>query len=140
MGKLYFHYSTMNAGKSTLLLQAAHNYGERGMTVLLMTAKLHDAHGEGHGKIASRIGLSEKAATFDAETDLYAYIRDTMHRSPIQALFVDEAQFLTKEQVRAIKATFPMCDTPPTNPSFPSIPADAFVGVGLAAGACGGRF
>ncbi|MCJ8138904.1 thymidine kinase [Falsirhodobacter halotolerans] len=93
MAKLYFHYSTMNAGKSTLLLQAAHNYRERGMEVLLLTAALDDRAGA--GTIASRIGIAERAETFDTDTDLFALIR---HR-PTACVFLDEAQFLTPDQV-----------------------------------------
>ena len=69
MAKLYFHYSSMNAGKSTLLLQAAHNYVERGLVVYLLTAKLDNRSGE--GRIASRIGLDKAAKTFADDDDLY---------------------------------------------------------------------
>lgn len=93
MAKLYFHYSTMNAGKSTLLLQAAHNYRERGMDVLLLTAALDDR--AGFGTISSRIGIAERADTFDAATDLYTLIE----RRPSACVFLDEAQFLTEDQV-----------------------------------------
>ena len=95
MAKLYFHYSTMNAGKSTLLLQAAYNYRERGMEVLLMTAALDDR--AGMGRIASRIGIAEAAMTFDSASDLDALIAAA---TPAPAcVFVDEAQFLTPAQV-----------------------------------------
>ena len=63
MAKLYFSYSAMNAGKSTVLLQASHNYGERGMQTMLFTAKLDNRSSVGN--ITSRIGLSEKALTFE---------------------------------------------------------------------------
>lgn len=95
MAKLYFHYSTMNAGKSTLLLQAAHNYRERGMQVLLMIAALDERAGK--GRIGSRIGISAEASTFDGQSDLFTHIAAC---DPAPAcVFVDEAQFLTKEQV-----------------------------------------
>lgn len=94
MAKLYFHYSTMNAGKSTLLLQAAHNYRERGMQVLLLTAALD--HRAGAGVIGSRIGLSAPALTFDGDSDLFAVI--AAHPGTA-CVFVDEAQFLTPGQV-----------------------------------------
>lgn len=94
MAKLYFHYSTMNAGKSTLLLQAAYNYRERGMSVLLLTAALDDRAGA--GRIGSRIGISDAATGFDAATDLFALI-ETAGRPA--CVFVDEAQFLTEAQV-----------------------------------------
>jgi len=97
MAKLYFHYSTMNAGKSTLLLQAAYNYRERGMRVALFTAALDDRAGE--GRIASRIGLGEEAELFAAETDLFAAVDSLTSKAPLHCIFVDEAQFLTEEQV-----------------------------------------
>ncbi|MFI0394805.1 thymidine kinase [Paracoccus jiaweipingae] len=95
MAKLYFHYSTMNAGKSTLLLQASYNYRERGMDTLLLTAAIDDRAGA--GRIASRIGISDGATGFDAETDLFALIR--ARGRDCACIFVDEAQFLTREQV-----------------------------------------
>ena len=95
MAKLYFHYSTMNAGKSTLLLQAAHNYEERGMAVSLWTARLDTRAGK--GRISSRIGVARDAETFDATTDLF---RALERLSPRPACaFLDEAQFLTEAQV-----------------------------------------
>ncbi len=95
MAKLYFHYSTMNAGKSTLLLQAAHNYRERGMTPLLLIAALDTRAGP--GRIGSRIGLGADAIAFDADTDLFALIG--AEGPDAACIFVDEAQFLTPEQV-----------------------------------------
>lgn len=95
MAKLYYHYSTMNAGKSTLLLQASYNYRERGMATLLLTAALDSRAGQ--GKIASRIGISEAALTFDAGTDMFALI--VQHGANCACVFVDEAQFLSREQV-----------------------------------------
>ncbi|MBC9248192.1 thymidine kinase [Paracoccus sp. 11-3] len=95
MAKLYFHYSTMNAGKSTLLLQASYNYRERGMATLLLTAALDSR--AGRGRIASRIGIAADALTFDAGTDLFALIET--HGADCACVFIDEAQFLTKEQV-----------------------------------------
>ncbi|KAF0676624.1 thymidine kinase [Profundibacterium mesophilum] len=97
MAKLYFHYSTMNAGKSTLLLQAAHNYRERGMEVLLLTAQL-DARA-GQAKIASRIGIGSDARTYTPRTDLLGLAEAHMAHGPLACLFIDEAQFLTHEQV-----------------------------------------
>ncbi|MCB2128580.1 MAG: thymidine kinase [Rhodobacteraceae bacterium] len=97
MAKLYFHYSTMNAGKSTLLLQASHNYRERGMATYLMTARLD--HRAGEGRIASRIGIAEAADTYDAGTDLFAMIAARLQKGHVDCIFLDEAQFLTKEQV-----------------------------------------
>ena len=97
MAKLYFHYSTMNAGKSTLLLQAAHNYREMGMTPYLMTAALDTRAGE--GRIGSRIGIAQPADTFVPGEDLFAKIDERLGAGPVACVFVDEAQFLEKAQV-----------------------------------------
>ncbi len=97
MAKLYFQYSTMNAGKSTLLLQAAHNYEERGMATCLLTAAMDSRAGQ--GRIGSRIGLGRKAETFDTGTDLFAHLQDAQAAQVISCVFVDEAQFLTPAQV-----------------------------------------
>ena len=95
MAKLYFHYSTMNAGKSTLLLQASYNYRERGMATLLLTAA-HDNRA-GPGRIASRIGIADDALTFASDSDLFALIADQGRGAA--CIFVEEAQFLTHAQV-----------------------------------------
>ncbi len=97
MAKLYFHYSTMNAGKSTVLLQASHNYIERGMQTYLLTARFDNRAGE--GRIASRIGIGVEADTFAPEDDLFARIRARLDAGPCQCVFLDEAQFLTRAQV-----------------------------------------
>lgn len=97
MAKLYFHYSTMNAGKSTVLLQAAHNYKERGMVPYLLTAQFDNRAGD--GRIASRIGIGEPADTFDQKDDLFAKLSNRLKEGPVACVFVDEAQFLTEEQV-----------------------------------------
>lgn len=97
MAKLYFHYSTMNAGKSTVLLQAAHNYRERGMQPYLLTARLDDRAGA--GRIASRIGIGAEADMFSITDDLFARLRDRLDAGPVACVFVDEAQFLTQDQV-----------------------------------------
>ncbi len=97
MAKLYFHYSTMNAGKSTLLLQASYNYRERGMETYLMTARLDTRAGA--GRIASRIGIAAEADRFDPGEDLFARIARRLDQGPVACIFVDEAQFLEKEQV-----------------------------------------
>jgi thymidine kinase len=95
MAKLYFYYSTMNAGKSTALLQAAYNYRERGMDVRMFIARLDDRAG---GKIASRIGITAAADKFDADTDFWALLADVR----TSCVLIDEAQFLTKAQVRQL--------------------------------------
>ena len=97
MAKLYFHYSTMNAGKSTVLLQAAHNYLERGMETYLMTAQLDDRAGE--GRIASRIGIDAQADIFSPSDDLFDKIATRLGQSTIACVFIDEVQFLSKAQV-----------------------------------------
>ena len=97
MAKLYFYYSAMNAGKSTTLLQAAYNYRERGMNVLLYTPSLDDRVGE--GVIGSRIGLESPAESFGRDFDLFVDIRDKQAAEAISCIFVDEAQFLTAKQV-----------------------------------------
>ena len=88
MAKLYFSYSAMNAGKTTILLQASHNYNERGMNTLLLTAQLDDRAGS--GTIASRIGLSSQAQTFNAETDLIALIDNAHHEAHLSCVLVDQ--------------------------------------------------
>ncbi|MEM7597564.1 MAG: thymidine kinase [Pseudomonadota bacterium] len=97
MAKLYFHYSTMNAGKSTLLLQAAHNYVEQGMEVYLLTSQIDDRAGV--AQIASRIGISREADTFAPDEDLFAKLETRLNKGPVACVFVDEAQFLSKAQV-----------------------------------------
>ena len=94
MAKLYFYYSTMNAGKSTSLLQAAYNYAERGMTTLLFTANLDQRAG---GKINSRIGLNASAERFDETTDFVARCSVKPH-----CVLIDEAQFLSRVQVQQL--------------------------------------
>ena len=105
MAKLYFYYASMNAGKSTNLLQADFNYRERGMATMLFTAGI-DTRSE-HGTITSRIGLSEPAIAFDAETDIGACVRERHGRDPLACVLVDEAQFLTTTQVDQLAA---LCD------------------------------
>jgi thymidine kinase len=97
MAKLHFHYSTMNAGKSTLLLQAAHNYNERGMQTYLLTAAFDDRAGQ--GQIGSRIGLGRPADVYRPGDDLFQRISDRLDQGPIACVFIDEAQFLTEDQV-----------------------------------------
>ena len=97
MAKLYFHYSTMNAGKSTVLLQAAHNYRERGMEPYLLTAQFDNRAGE--GKIASRIGIDTTADTFGGHDNLFLKIEAQTKAVDLACVFIDEAQFLSKDQV-----------------------------------------
>ena len=102
MAKLYFYYASMNAGKSTNLLQADFNYRERGMRTMLFTAAVDDRFAP--GTIASRIGLSMPATPFDASTDLLSLVRDEVGRGPLACVLVDEAQFLTAAQVDQLAA------------------------------------
>ena len=97
MAKLYFHYSTMNAGKSTVLLQAAHNYRERGMEPYLLTAQFDSRAGQ--GKIASRIGIGTAADTFGENDDLFLKIEAQTKAVDLACVFIDEAQFLSRDQV-----------------------------------------
>jgi thymidine kinase len=97
MAKLYFHYSTMNAGKSTALLQASHNYREGGMATYLLTAQFDTRAGE--GRIASRIGIGEPADTFNPDEDMVAKVSSRLAQGPVACVFIDEAQFLTRDQV-----------------------------------------
>ena len=98
MAKLYFYYSAMNAGKTTTLLQSAHNYRERGMRVLILTPRLDFR--DGSGTVASRIGLSAEGVAFDSGQDLDALVRaDIAGHGALHCVLVDEAQFLRKPQV-----------------------------------------
>ncbi len=97
MSKLYFSYAAMNAGKSTVLLQASWNYHERGMRTLLFTSSLYATTDE--GRITSRIGINAKACLYSQADDLHAWIMREQKRKKIDCIFVDEAQFLTKDQV-----------------------------------------
>lgn len=97
MAKLYFHYSTMNAGKSTLLLQASYNYIERGMQTYLLTASFDDRAGA--AKIGSRIGIEAEADTYTTDDDLFAMIKTRLDAGPCACVLVDEAQWLSRDQV-----------------------------------------
>ena len=111
MAKLYFYYSAMNAGKTTTLLQSAHNYHERGMRTLIMLPAV-DTRG-GDGLVASRIGLQAKALRFQRHEDLLAVVsRDIETRGKLDCVFVDEAQFLTKAQVSQLGDVVDRLDVP----------------------------
>ena len=97
MAKLYFSYSAMNAGKSTALIQVAHNYREQGMDTYLLNAQLDDRSGP--GKIVSRVGLEKPADTYTDTDDLFAKITDRVSAGAIACVLIDEAQWLTKAQV-----------------------------------------
>ena len=97
MAKLYFYYSSMNAGKSTSLLQSSYNYRERGMNTLVLAPALDDRFGV--GKVASRIGIETEATTFRTDDDIHALVADKHQAESLHCVLIDEAQFLTKEQV-----------------------------------------
>ena len=97
MAKLYFYYSAMNAGKTTVLLQSAHNYRERGMRPLLFTPRLDDRYRS--GMIKSRIGLEAEAIAFDAADDLFEAVQHELESSNVHCVLVDESQFLKRAQV-----------------------------------------
>jgi thymidine kinase len=97
MAKLYFYYAVMNAGKSTTLLQADFNYRERGMQTMLWTAAHDDRSGA--GQIGSRLGLTIEANAYSPEVDLFDAVGDELKRRELHCVLIDEAQFLTRQQV-----------------------------------------
>lgn len=110
MAKLYFSYAAMNAGKSTILLQASYNYQERGMRTLLLTSSLHLT--TKNGWITSRIGVHASADLYGPDDDLYARTRRAHRKARIDCVFVDEAQFLTSEQVWQLARVADRLDVP----------------------------
>jgi len=110
MAKFYFYYSAMNAGKSTTLLQSSYNYNERGMNPLVLTPQLDNRSGE--GKVASRIGLNAEATTFVQTDNLLDRIKELHEARPVHCVLVDEAQFLTKQQVRQLSDVVDELDIP----------------------------
>jgi len=100
VAKLYFYYSAMNAGKSTILLQSSYNYRERGMNTLILTPELDTRFGT--GKVSSRIGLEADAIVFDQAENLRHCVQTQVEAAPLHCVFVDEAQFLTAKQVRQL--------------------------------------
>jgi thymidine kinase len=110
MAKLYFYYASMNAGKSTILLQTAFNYRERGMEPMLWTAAIHDR--SGFGIIDSRIGITAEANTYAPATDIRAEVEAKMSEGPLHCILLDEAQFLSDAQVRQLAAICDELDVP----------------------------
>ncbi|MEL6520260.1 MAG: thymidine kinase [Pseudomonadota bacterium] len=110
MAKLYFNFSTMNAGKSTILLQADYNYRERGMQTYLLTAAFDDRAGA--GQIGSRIGLTAPADTFRTDDNLFDRIEARLEAGPCACVFVDEAQFLSADQVWQLAKVVDDLDVP----------------------------
>ena len=97
MAKLYFYYSSMNAGKSTNLLQSSYNYRERGMNTLVLAPQLDDRYGA--GKVTSRIGIESEATTFTSDTNLFDIVTSASAEDALHCVLIDEAQFLTRDQV-----------------------------------------
>jgi thymidine kinase len=110
MAKLYFYYSSMNAGKSTNLLQASFNYRERGMQTMLWTAAIDDRFRP--GTVTSRIGLEADAHIFAADTDIRSAVEACHREGPLACVLVDEAQFLTRAQVLALAGVCDDLDIP----------------------------
>jgi len=97
MAKLYFYYSSMNAGKSTALLQASYNYRERGMNTVVLAPSIDDRYGP--SLVTSRIGLQAEAVSIAVDDDLFARVSALMTEKPLHCVLIDEAQFLSKRQV-----------------------------------------
>lgn len=110
MAKLYFYYSAMNAGKSTTLLQSAWNYREQGMHPLLLTPQIDDRFGA--GRIASRIGLDAEASRFSQADNLLETVSAQHSELPLHCVLVDEAQFLTRQQVHELSEVVDQLDIP----------------------------
>tara|TARA_X000000368_G_scaffold148568_1_gene117176 strand:- start:2349 stop:2927 length:579 start_codon:yes stop_codon:yes gene_type:complete len=97
MAKLYFNYSSMNAGKSTALLQADHNYRERGMSTILFTSSKDERYGK--NEIVSRIGIKAPASYFFEKTNIFKEVLQESQKNNTNCVLIDEAQFLSKDQV-----------------------------------------
>lgn len=110
MAQLYFYYSAMNAGKSTALLQSSYNYHERGMRTLVYTAEIDNRFGS--GRVSSRIGLSSPAKLYNNSTSLFSEINAEHQIEPIHCVLVDESQFLTRDQVKALSDVVDNLDIP----------------------------
>jgi len=110
MAKLYFYYASMNAGKSTILLQTAFNYRERGMEPMLWTAAIHDR--SGFGVIDSRIGITANANAFEPATDLRGEVEAQLAKGRVDCILIDEAQFLSRAQVHQLAAICDELDIP----------------------------
>lgn len=100
MAQLYFYYSTMNAGKSTHLLQSSYNYRERGLNTLLFTARIDDRFAE--GKVSSRLGIHADAQLFEETTNVFLEVQSYVQNNKLACVLIDEAQFLNKQQVKQL--------------------------------------
>lgn len=110
MAKLYFYYSAMNAGKSTVLLQSSYNYRERGLRTLLFAPAIDTRYGT--GRIESRIGLSSGAISLAVGDNLLTRVRTEHATGPVACVLIDEAQFLTAEQVWQASEVTDVLDIP----------------------------
>jgi thymidine kinase len=110
LAKLYFYYSSMNAGKSTSLLQSAYNYQERGMTPLLLTAEIDNRYSV--GKVTSRIGLEAGAHLFNQDNNLFEMVSEKNENETIDCVLIDESHFLSKEQVKQLGQVVDTLDIP----------------------------
>ena len=110
MAQLYFYYSAMNAGKSTALLQSSYNYQERGMRTLVYTAEIDNRYGV--GTVSSRIGLSSPARLYNNSSALFDEISQQHLLEPVHCVLVDESQFLTRDQVKALADVVDILDIP----------------------------
>ena len=110
MAKLYFNYSSMNAGKSTMLLQANHNYKERGMNTVVYTSSIDNRYGK--KEIVSRIGLKAESNIFSDSTDIYKEIINFNEEKKVDCVLIDEAQFLNKDQVTQLGKIVDELDIP----------------------------
>ncbi len=110
MAKLYFNYSSMNAGKSTMLLQANHNYKERGMNTVIYTSSIDNRYGK--KEIVSRIGLKAESNIFSDSTDIYKEIINYNKEKKVDCVLIDEAQFLNKDQVTQLGQIVDELDIP----------------------------
>ncbi len=110
MAKLYFYYSSMNAGKSTALLQASYNYRERGMNTVVLAPSLDNRYGQ--GVITSRIGLQSEAGAIGPDENLFTSVGSLNAKEPLHCVLIDEAQFLSKEQVLQLGQISDLLDIP----------------------------
>ena len=110
VAQLYFHYSSMNAGKSTALLQSAYNYQERGMHPFILSAALDDRYGV--GKVTSRIGLAAQAQLFTHQDDLFEVLKKEHQNKHIDCILIDESQFLSREQVKQLTQVVDQLNVP----------------------------
>ena len=110
MAKLYFNYSSMNAGKSIMLLQANHNYQERGMSTIIYTSSVDDRYGK--KEIVSRIGLKAESNIFSSDTNIYKEVISFNKDKRVDCVLIDEAQFLSKDQVAQLGQIVDNLDIP----------------------------